>query len=68
MMSTKLERELDAFLFFGGPMPDLSQGMSEVPMPDSCYVCMLCGVVSDTSTCEKCDYEMNQRYDEEHGK
>lgn len=32
-MSSKLERDLDHFLYFGGPFPDLSQGIEEVPMP-----------------------------------
>lgn len=39
-MSTKLERDLDAFIFFDGPMPNLAEGVEEVPMPDSALYCM----------------------------
>lgn len=32
-MSSKLERDIQAYLFFDGPMPDLSMGMKSVPFP-----------------------------------
>jgi hypothetical protein len=38
-MSTELERELDNYLFFGGDMPNLAEGVREVPMPTGVLYC-----------------------------
>lgn len=55
-MSTKLERELDHFLYFGGKLPDLSQGIKEVPLPDGFWYCRNCNAVTDyfLAVCDSC--------------
>lgn len=70
MMSTRLDQQLDEFLYFGGAFPNLAEGVEEVKMPDGFYVCMNCKKVTNYwkpgMVCEGCETEGERQQEEQH--